>query len=292
MNKLNYFPHDYYARNDARLIKLRMNMGCKGIGIYWCIIEMLYEEGGKLKVQDIDTIAYAINEERTNVQQVVQQYDLFCSDDEYFWSEAVLSRLKNIKKISTARAKAGRASAEARRKDKELQTVDTHEDKNSKANGTYVEHLLNKCSTNVQQGVTTKLNNKNKRKIKEKKNNNININSNSRFIPPTLEEVEGYIKEKGYNVNAEQWWNFYASKGWMIGKNKMARWKNAIATWNTKNKEQENGATDKSGATRQYEAGSKAFNRVMSRIINRQSTKTEIDTDDLFSQPPNGGVQE
>ena len=123
------------------------------------------------------------------------------------------------------------------------------------------------------------------KKEKEKK-------ASGRFIPPTLEEVEVYIKEKGYNVNAEQWWNFYASKGWMIGKNKMVRWKNAVATWNTKSKEQENGATNKSGATRQYEAGSKAFNRVMSRIINRQSTKTEIDTDDLFSQPPNGGVQE
>ena len=123
------------------------------------------------------------------------------------------------------------------------------------------------------------------KKEKEKK-------ASGRFIPPPLEEVEVYIKEKGYNVNAEQWWNFYASKGWMIGKNKMVRWKNAVATWNTKSKEQENGATNKSGATRQYEAGSKAFNRVMSRIINRQSTKTEIDTDDLFSQPPNGGVQE
>ena len=123
------------------------------------------------------------------------------------------------------------------------------------------------------------------KKEKEKK-------ASGRFIPPTLEEVEDYIKEKGYNVNAEQWWNFYASKGWMIGKNKMVRWKNAIATWNTKSKEQENGATNKSGAARQYEAGSKAFSRVMSRIVNRQSTKTEIDTDDLFSQPPNGGVQE
>ena len=123
------------------------------------------------------------------------------------------------------------------------------------------------------------------KKEKEKK-------ASGRFIPPTLEEVEAYIKEKGYNVNAEQWWNFYASKGWMIGKNKMVRWKNAIATWNTKSKEQENGATNKSGAARQYEAGSKAFNRVMSRIANRQSARTEIDTDDLFSQPPNGGVQE
>ena len=123
------------------------------------------------------------------------------------------------------------------------------------------------------------------KKEKEKK-------ASGRFIPPTLEEVEVYIKEKGYNVNAEQWWNFYASKGWMIGKNKMVRWKNAIATWNTKSKEQENGATNRSGAARQYEAGSKAFNRVMSRIANRQSARTEIDTDDLFSQPPNGGVQE
>lgn len=51
------------------------------------------------------------------------------------------------------------------------------------------------------------------------------------FTPPTIEEVRQYIHEKGYNVDADAWWNFYNSKGWFVGKNKMVSWKSAIVTW-------------------------------------------------------------
>jgi predicted phage replisome organizer len=53
-----------------------------------------------------------------------------------------------------------------------------------------------------------------------------------RFIKPTLEEVKEYIKDKGKNVDAELFWNFYESKNWYVGKNKMTNWHSAIATWN------------------------------------------------------------
>jgi len=53
------------------------------------------------------------------------------------------------------------------------------------------------------------------------------------FAPPTLEDVSEYIAEKGYNVDAVRWWNFYDSKGWMVGKNKMKKWRSAVASWNT-----------------------------------------------------------
>lgn len=51
------------------------------------------------------------------------------------------------------------------------------------------------------------------------------------FVPPTVEEVRAYINGKGYVVDADLWWNFYAAKGWMIGKNRMKDWHAAIATW-------------------------------------------------------------
>ncbi len=51
------------------------------------------------------------------------------------------------------------------------------------------------------------------------------------FKPPTLNEVKAYIAEKGCNVDAGMFWNFYESKGWMIGKNKMKKWHSAVATW-------------------------------------------------------------
>nr|DAW15719.1 MAG TPA: endonuclease [Caudoviricetes sp.] len=56
-----------------------------------------------------------------------------------------------------------------------------------------------------------------------------------RFTPPTVEEVRNYISEKGYEVNADNFVDFYESKGWMIGKNKMKDWKAAVRTWNRMN---------------------------------------------------------
>ena len=52
-----------------------------------------------------------------------------------------------------------------------------------------------------------------------------------RFVPPTLDEVRAYCEERKNGIDPEEWWNFYESKNWMIGKNKMAKWKSAIVTW-------------------------------------------------------------
>lgn len=53
-----------------------------------------------------------------------------------------------------------------------------------------------------------------------------------RFAPPTKAEVEEYCQEKGYGVDAERFIDFYESKGWYVGKNKMKDWKAAVRNWN------------------------------------------------------------
>lgn len=56
----------------------------------------------------------------------------------------------------------------------------------------------------------------------------------STFVPPTLDEVKEFIWEKGYSVNAEKWFYYYESNGWMVGKNKMKSWRACIAQWNAR----------------------------------------------------------
>lgn len=51
------------------------------------------------------------------------------------------------------------------------------------------------------------------------------------FVKPTIEEIRAYIDEKGVSVDAEKFYHFYESKGWMVGKNKMKSWTSAIQTW-------------------------------------------------------------
>ena len=51
------------------------------------------------------------------------------------------------------------------------------------------------------------------------------------FVPPTVEEVRAYCLERGNHVNPDAFVDFYTSKGWMVGKNKMKDWKAAVRTW-------------------------------------------------------------
>lgn len=59
-----------------------------------------------------------------------------------------------------------------------------------------------------------------------------------KFKPPTIEEVQEYARDKGYSaVDAERFWDFYESKGWMVGSNKMKDWKAAVRNWDRSQKE-------------------------------------------------------
>lgn len=56
----------------------------------------------------------------------------------------------------------------------------------------------------------------------------------ARFTPPTVptvDEVRDYCRERGNTVDAERFVDFYAAKGWMVGKNRMKDWKAAVRTW-------------------------------------------------------------
>ncbi len=77
-------------------------------------------------------------------------------------------------------------------------------------------------------------------------NNNIdnNINNNivvdeptkrTRFIPPTLEEVQAYCKERNNNVDAIKFINYYEANGWKVGRNKMKDWRACVRTWERNN---------------------------------------------------------
>ena len=56
------------------------------------------------------------------------------------------------------------------------------------------------------------------------------------FIVPALQEVSAYCQERNNNVDSQKFFDFYESKGWMVGKNKMKDWKAAVRTWEDKSK--------------------------------------------------------
>lgn len=60
--------------------------------------------------------------------------------------------------------------------------------------------------------------------------------TSKRFKKPTINEIQNYCNERNNHVDAERFYNFYESKGWMVGKNKMKDWKAAVRTWEQGNK--------------------------------------------------------
>ena len=114
-----YFSHDFGARNDPKLQEVQMQMGMEGIGIYWCVVEMLYEQGGHLPLSALRGMAYALHTDEAKLRQVIEGFDLFGqTEDGLFYSSSVITRIERKRKISEARREAGRlggvASGQAR----------------------------------------------------------------------------------------------------------------------------------------------------------------------------------
>lgn len=198
-----YFQHDYGARNDPKLQELLVEHGVAGIGIFWCVIEQLYEQGGKLPHKACKSIAFALHMDSKVVESVVRDFDLFKHDARHFWSNSVIARLDRRKEISNRR----KTAAASRWKQRQEERVQSKED------------------ANALQGLS---------KEKEGKGKEIEEDGTKtakRFCPPTLEEVKAYCAEKEYNIDAERFIDFYASKGWFVGKNKMKDWQAAVRNW-------------------------------------------------------------
>ena len=103
MKETFYFPHDYNARNDPKLQNVLIDLGVEGIGVFWCIIEQLYEQGGTLPISSSKSIAFALHVDSEVVDKVVNNYGLFKHDDENMWSDSVFNRLNRRKNISDKR---------------------------------------------------------------------------------------------------------------------------------------------------------------------------------------------
>lgn len=56
------------------------------------------------------------------------------------------------------------------------------------------------------------------------------------FQKPTVGEIDSYIREKGYPVDAQEFYNYYEDNEWHCGKIPMKNWKNAVYAWNKNQK--------------------------------------------------------
>jgi len=88
-----YFSHDYNARNDEKIKRLIRKHGMIGYGIFWSIVEDLYNNANALRT-DYEGIAYDLRSDSDLVASVVNDFDLFIFNGDYFGSNSVQERLE------------------------------------------------------------------------------------------------------------------------------------------------------------------------------------------------------
>lgn len=85
-------------------------------------------------------------------------------------------------------------------------------------------------------------------------NNNKEIKLNNKYFnKPTIIEIKDYCLERNNNIDANSFFDFYESKGWMVGKNKMKDWKAAVRTWELRENNSKYKKTAKSKLDNQLE---------------------------------------
>lgn len=108
-----FFPHDSNARNDERIIRLRMRHKSAGYGIYFMILERMRSNENYMCVKDYNIIAFDLREDAALIKSVVEDFGLFVftNDGKYFYSESFLQRMEIKDEVAKKRAEAGRISA-------------------------------------------------------------------------------------------------------------------------------------------------------------------------------------
>ena len=114
MKDLPYITHDFGSRNDPKLMDLQMDMGGQGLGIFWCLVEMLWENGGSIPA-NYKSIAFALRWcKPAEVEKVVTGYGLFEVADGIITSHSATSRIDEMRTKFGARSESSRKANAAR----------------------------------------------------------------------------------------------------------------------------------------------------------------------------------
>ena len=116
MEQSKYFSHDSNARNDDKVVNMRMQMGLTGYAIYFMILERLRESKDFMGVKDYNIIAFDLRADAKDVKRVIEDFGLFqfTEDGKLFYSESFLNRMNAMEDYKEKKKKAGEISAAKR----------------------------------------------------------------------------------------------------------------------------------------------------------------------------------
>ena len=220
-HNLQYFKHMSAMRNDVKIRRLINKYGLEGYGLYNLILESITEKlTTESPIPDLqetcEDIAEFYNGNSARINEMANfmiNQGLFEIDE--ITGRIVCNKLYKFLEQNQTRSKQIRLLIASWKKKQPLllENVSDCRETDKDMSETFTDK-----SDRTEQNRTEK----------NRKEQNI--------IPPTLEMVSNYCKERNNKIDPDNFINFYQSKNWMIGKNKMKDWQAAIRTWEMNNK--------------------------------------------------------
>lgn len=108
MARQNQIKHDSNARQDEKLLALRLRLGWEGYGLYWAIIEILRESTDYTGSKDYNEIAFGLRVSAGLVKKIVEDFGLFTftEDGKRFYSKRLSKDMDKQARISEKRRQA------------------------------------------------------------------------------------------------------------------------------------------------------------------------------------------
>ena len=152
-----YFSHDYNTRTDMKIKRLLIKQGYLGYGVFWAIIEDLYNNENRME-KDYESISLDLRCDQEIVRSVVEDFGLFDFDDKNFSSKSVQKRLEeresksskakdSIKKRWSKNAKNEENDTNVIRPEYDRNTIKEKKVKDIKVKDIYLKNIKKNVST-------------------------------------------------------------------------------------------------------------------------------------------------
>lgn len=199
-----YFSHDSNARNDEKLLAVRMKHGWEGYGLFWAIIEKMRESSDYVLSKDYNLLAFDLRVSSDKIKSIIEEFGLFelTESGKGFYSNRLLDSMNKREEITQKRRESGRIGG------------------------------LKKNEANAKQ-VPSKPEARKGKEIKGKESKEGDTPENP---IPDLEEVKTFFKENGYSEeSAAKAYSYYNQS---IEGTKKRNWRdskgNIIKNWKMK----------------------------------------------------------
>ena len=217
---MRWIKHDTNASQDAKLKRMRMKYGLEGYGLYWYCLELIAADVDQNKLtfeleHDAEIIAFdtGIHYERVNeMMAYMVNLNLFESNNGVLSCIKLASRLD---KSMTSNPMMRKMLEDIRNNHDAVMTQsDKPMQDKTRLDKTRLDKDMSTSSPVTQENKPSK-----------------------QFVKPTPQELIAHFESKGSTASeAENFFNFYESKGWLVGKTKMKVWKASASLWIGKNK--------------------------------------------------------